>query len=150
MSPNQRIEPMTRSAVMRPFQSGTPDFGVKRVHGAMKPKHTFLPVIVAVVAISGCVTPHYSQQVPKTTPGQDAFFECSRCHSVYGGVIYANGSKNLLQCWTPAAPRCVHEWVSLDSRRDFAACVETLWPIDLLVSLQPPAYYWMDSTERAK
>ena len=113
----------------------------------MKSKHLFLTFFV--VMLSGCATQRYGQ-VPKTTPGVEAFFECSHCHSLYGGVIYTNVDKNLLQCWTPAARHCAHDWVRIDSKTEFVKRVEKLWPgmIDGLATSQPPSYYWVDSVEK--
>jgi len=106
-------------------------------------------MLATVLVASGCATHRYGQ-MPKTTPGQDAFFECSRCYSLYGGVIYTNGDKNLVQCWTPAARHCTHEWVAIDSKSEFVERVDKLRPgfIDSLIHSQPPSYYWKDRTRR--
>ena len=62
-------------------------------------------VLTLALFVSGCASRH--DQPPKTKMIEEAFFSCSKCGSLRGG-IFGKGPTKRFQAAT--ASHCVHDW----------------------------------------
>ena len=74
----------------------------------------------------------------------EAFFECSRCGTLHGGIFTEESPS--LSLITRASESCEHHWVRIHSKRQFMRRTERRWPhaFEMFRSSLPRTTYWDD------
>ena len=99
-------------------------------------KSTALILLTALsVTLCGCA--RYNQP-PKTMMIEQAFFACSKCGSLDGGVY---GKGPVKSFWTKAASHCIHDWQPI-SKGEFEFLATERFGVDW--SKEIP--YWSERT----
>lgn len=82
--------------------------------------------LVAVVAIGLCGCASRYNQPPNTMMIEEAFFTCSACGSLRGGVFGKGPTK---QFQAASASNCVHDWQGI-SKREFQTLASERFGVD--------------------
>jgi hypothetical protein len=78
-------------------------------------------LLLGIIALALSACSHFFT-VP-SQPVREAFFECSKCHSLRGGIPTAR-----IKMDTRVGRFCWHRWTPLPSKREFMRRVERAWP----------------------
>lgn len=102
--------------------------------------------ILIVLGLPACTTLQ-ANRPPKAAPGEEAFFECSKCQSLYGGIFGRNQPMLSYESSNPVT--CRHDWQRLPARVTFTRRFEQRSPgrLHLIATGQPPSLYWISAEE---